>query len=371
MSREIPFLELKDLHAPIMGELETAFKNVMSESSFSSGPHVEAFERDFAEFVGASDAIGVNSGTSALHLSMLACGIGIGDEVIAPAMTFIATVSAIKYTGAKPVIVDIDPDTYCINPKQIEAAITEKTKAIIVVHLYGQAADMYAIRAIADSHNLVIIEDAAQAHGASIGKTNCGNMGDLAAFSFYPGKNLGACGEAGAIVTNDRSKTEKIRSMRDWGQLGKGNHFYEGFNYRMDGLQGAFLGIKLKYLKQWSESRINVASLYKNLLNKSDTIKLPYTRENSVHVFHIFAVLVSNRDEILKKMKARGIHCGIHYPTPIHLHNNMGDLSHKVGDFPVAEKVSKEEISLPIHPSLSEKDVNYISENLKYILDSN
>ena len=232
-----------------MGEFEKAFKKVMSESSFCSGPYVESFENDFAKYIGSSNAIGVNSGTSALHLCLLACDIGNGDEVIVPAMTFIATISAIKYTGATPVLVDIEQDTYCINPQLIEEAITEKTKAIILVHLYGHAADVKASRKIAQKYNLVIIEDAAQAHGASIEGESCGTLGDMAAFSFYPGKNLGACGEAGAVVTNDDEKAEKVRSMRDWGQVGKGNHLDEGFNYRMDGLQGALLGIKLKYLE--------------------------------------------------------------------------------------------------------------------------
>ena len=241
-----------------MGELEQAFKKVMVESSFCSGPHVENFESNFAEYVGSSNAVGVNSGTSALHLSLLACDIGIGDEVIAPAMTFMATVSAVEYCGATPVLVDVEKDTYCIDPSLIEAAITEKTRAIIVVHLYGHSANMLAIREIANKYNLKIIEDAAQAHGSSFLGNRCGTLGDLAAFSFYPGKNLGACGEAGAIVTNDDEKAEKVRSMRDWGQVGKGNHIYKGFNFRMDGIQGAILGIKLKYLEEWTSSRVQL-----------------------------------------------------------------------------------------------------------------
>jgi dTDP-4-amino-4,6-dideoxygalactose transaminase len=371
MAKEIPYLDLQGLHAPLMGELERAFKEVMSDSTFSSGPHVETFEKDFAKFIGTSNAIGVSSGTSALHLSLVACDIGLGDEVIAPAMTFMATVSAIKYSGATPVLVDVEKETYCIDPSLIKAAITERTKAIIVVHLYGQACDIKTIRKIADQHNLIIIEDAAQAHGASLGEKRCGTIGDLAAFSFYPGKNLGACGEAGAVVTNDQLKADKIRAMRDWGQVNKGNHVYEGFNYRMDGLQGAFLGVKLKHLDQWTQTRILRAKLYKSLLGSLEEIKLPKSRENSVHVFHIFAVLISDRDKILMKMKAQGIYCGIHYPTPIHLHKNMQDLGYMIGEFPIAERIAKEEISLPLYPNLSESDLEYISQSLKDFIISN
>ena len=347
-----------------MGELEQAFKRVMVESSFCSGPHVENFECNFAKYVGSSNAVGVNSGTSALHLSLLACDIGIGDEVIAPAMTFMATVSAIEYCGSTPVLVDVEKDTYCIDPSLIEAAITEKTRAIIVVHLYGHSANMLAIRKIANKYNLKIIEDAAQAHGSSFLGNRCGTLGDLAAFSFYPGKNLGACGEAGAIVTNDDEKAEKVRSMRDWGQVGKGNHIYKGFNFRMDGIQGAILGIKLKYLEEWTSSRIKIAKLYRENLSGLENIELPQTRENCVHVFHIFAVLVSQRDQILERMKKKGIQCGTHYPVPIHLHRSMYDLGYTLGEFPVAEMIAAKEISLPLHPHLSDSEIAYISESL-------
>lgn len=348
-----------------MGEFEQVFRDVMLDSSFCSGPHVESFENDFANFIGSSHAIGVNSGTSALHLSLLACDIGPGDEVIAPAMTFLATASAIKYSGATPVLVDVEKDTYCINPELIEEAITEKTKAIIVVHLYGHAADVKTIRKIAQKYNLVIIEDAAQAHGASMEGINCGKLGDIAAFSFYPGKNLGACGEAGAVVTDDQAKADKVRAMRDWGQIDKGNHHYEGFNYRMDGLQGAFLGIKLKHLKKWTSSRISIAENYLKKFQEFEKIKMPQIRENCIHVFHIFAVLLSERDKILNQMKERGIFCGVHYPSPIHLHKNMHVLGYGLGDFPIAEMIAKEELSLPLHPYLSENDIIYIVQSLK------
>jgi len=348
-----------------MGEFGQVFRDVMLDSSFCSGPHVESFENDFANFIGSSNAIGVNSGTSALHLALLACDIGPGDEVIAPAMTFLATVSAIKYSGATPVLVDVEKDTYCINPELIEEAITEKTKAIIVVHLYGHAANVRAIRKIAQKYNLVIIEDAAQAHGASMEGIKCGKLGDIAAFSFYPGKNLGACGEAGAVVTDDQVKADKVRAMRDWGQIDKGNHHYEGFNYRMDGLQGAFLGIKLKHLKKWTSSRIDIAQQYKESLNGVENIILPQTRKDCIHVFHIFAILVSQRDQILERMKAIGIHCGIHYPVSIHLHRNMYDLGYSLGDFPVAEMIASKELSLPLHPYLSESVIDYITKSLK------
>ena len=351
-----------------MGEFEQVFKNVMLDSSFCSGPYVESFENDFAKFIGSSNAIGVNSGTSALHLALLAYDIGPGDEVIAPAMTFLATISAIKYAGANPVLVDIEQDTYCINPVLIEEAITEKTKAIIAVHLYGHVADMKAIRQIAQKYDLVIIEDAAQAHGAFTDGHSCGTLGDMAAFSFYPGKNLGACGEAGAVVTNDDERAAKVRSMRDWGQVGKGNHLYEGFNYRMDGLQGAFLEIKLKYLEEWTLARIEIAQKYLNAFQDIEKIIKPKTRQNCVHVFHIFAILIPQRDKILEKMTQHKICCGVHYPIPIHCHKNMKCLGYKNGAFPNAEYLAQNELSLPLHPNLTDYDIEFISETLKQLI---
>ena len=360
MSVPIPFLDLPSQHKELQAELLLAFKEVLETCSFCSGPYVESFEKEFAKFIHSKEAVGVSSGTSALHLALLAAGIGPGDEVIAPAMTFLATVSAIEYVGAKPVLVDVEPDTYCINSDLIESAITEKTKAIIPVHLYGQPANMIPIKSLAEKYELTIIEDASQAHGASIAGMPCGSIGDFATFSFYPGKNLGACGEGGAVTTNDLAKAELIRSMRDWGQVGKGNHVNPGFNYRMDGLQGTALKIKLKYLRDWTDARIRIAAMYNKLLEGFNGISIPIIREKSKHVFHVYAVLVKNRDQVIEKMRQASVYCSVHYPLPIHLQSRLSYLGYSNGDFPIAEKLSQEELSLPIHPNLKDEQCSQV-----------
>lgn len=364
MNPPIPYLNLPAQHSELSDELQKAFRKILSSCSFSSGPAVEDFEKDFASFTGSSECIGVNSGTSALHLALLAAGIKPGDEVIAPAMSFLATVAAIEYTGATPVIVDVEEDNYCLNPSGLRSAISARTKAIIPVHLYGQPADMTSINAIAQENNIAIIEDSAQAHGASLNGQPCGTMGKMAAFSFYPGKNLGACGEAGAITTNDPEKAHLLRSMRDWGQEGKGNHKNQGFNYRMDSIQAAFLSIKLKRLKEWTESRNRVATLYRELLEGEENITLPSLRKGAVHAFHIFAVLTPERDRIANEMRAAGISCGSHYPVPIHLHPTSSNLGYSKGDFPVAERIATEELSLPIYPELKNEQVVQVVQTL-------
>jgi dTDP-4-amino-4,6-dideoxygalactose transaminase len=364
MSASIPFLDLPSQHKQLRAELLHAFKEVLETCSFSSGPTVSIFERDFASYTSSLECVGVNSGTSALHLALLAAGVGPGDEVIAPAMTFLATVAAIGYAGATTVLVDVEADTYCLDPSHLRAAITEKTRAIIPVHLYGQPADMPAILAIARERGISVIEDAAQAHGATLDGRPCGSMGDFAAFSFYPGKNLGACGEAGAITTNDPNKAQLLRSMRDWGQEGKGNHANPGFNYRMDGLQGAFLSIKLKRLKEWTEARNRVASRYKELLDGEKGIHLPSLRQGAVHSYHIFAVLTPERDRLASKMREAGIGYGKHYPVPIHLHPTSANFGYSKGDFPVAERIASQELSLPIYPELNNEQVVRVAETL-------
>ena len=365
---QVPFLNLPAQHKKISSELEIEFRKILRNCSFCSGPAVESFENNFNNFIGVSQTIGVNSGTSALHLSLLAYGIGAGDEVIVPAMTFLASLASIEYAKAKPVVVDIEPDTYCLDPQKVEAVITSKTKAIMAVHLYGHPADMLLLRKISEKHGLILIEDSAQAHDASLNGISCGVLGDIAAFSFYPGKNLGACGEAGAITLKCNEKADLLRSMRDWGQQGKGNHVNPGFNYRMDGMQGAFLSIKLKYLREWTNSRIRIASKYLSLLAEEKKIKLPSTKMGARHVYHIFAILVPNRDLVLSKMKSQGIDCGIHYPIAIHQHPSYKHLGFNNGDFPVAENVAKNEISLPIYPELSNEQQLHVVKTLREII---
>ncbi|MED5418504.1 MAG: DegT/DnrJ/EryC1/StrS family aminotransferase, partial [Verrucomicrobiota bacterium] len=318
----------------------------------------------FSSFAETRETVGVNSGTSALHLALLAAGVGPGDEVIAPAMTFLATVSAIEYAGATPVLVDVEPDTYCLDPSRLRETITEKTRAIIPVHLYGQPADMPAILTVARERGISVIEDAAQAHGATLDGRPCGSMGDFAAFSFYPGKNLGACGEAGAVTTDDPDKAQLIRSMRDWGQEGKGNHVNPGFNYRMDGLQGAFLNIKLGHLRKWTDARNRVAERYRELLAGEEELRLPVLRSGSRHAHHVFAILTPERNRIANVMLEAGIGYGIHYSVPIHLHPTSTTLGYSQGDFPVAERIASEELSLPIYPELTDEQMVRIAETL-------
>lgn len=370
MSMQVPFLDLPAQHRALAPELEAAFKETLSSCAFCSGPAVEAFEKEFASFIGSREAIGVNSGTSALHLALLAAGIGPGDEVVTPAMTFLATAAAIEYAGAKPVLADVEADTYCLDATKVESVLTDKTKAVIPVHLYGQPADVPSLLPLAKQRNLTIIEDAAQAHGASLNGLPCGAMGDLAAFSFYPGKNLGACGEAGAVTTGDAEKARLIRSMRDWGQEGKGVHANPGFNHRMDGLQGAFLSIKLKRLHEWTDARIRIAGTYRELLADLQEIQLPVLRPGARHAHHIFAVLTPDRDRIAARMKEAGVSCGVHYPVPIHLHPSTRRLGYACGDFPNAERLAEQELSLPLYPELTEEQAAYVADALRNALRS-
>ena len=368
---QIPFLNLKAQHEKIAKELEVEFREIIESCNFCSGPAVEKFEREFNRFIQAKHTVGVNSGTSALHLALLGSGIKAGDEVIVPAMSFLASLASIEYAKATPVVVDVESDSYCLDPLKVESAITNKTKAIIAVHLYGHPANMIALRNICDRYDLTLIEDSAQAHDASLNEVSCGALGDLAAFSFYPGKNLGACGEAGAISTRCHDTASLLRSMRDWGQKGKGIHVNPGFNYRMDGMQGAFLSVKLKYLREWTNLRIRKADLYLKLLGEEEKIRLPIKRDGARHVYHIFAILVPQRDLVLSKMKQKGIHCGVHYPVPIHLHPSYRHLGYKNGDFPIAENIAQSEISLPLFPELKDEELEYVVENLKEIVGTN
>ena len=363
----VPFLDLEAQHFPVKDEIKEALGRVVDSGCYVLGPEVAAFEEQFADFVGAKRAVCVNSGTSAIHLALLAAGVCEGDEVIVPAMTFIATAMAVTYIGAKPVCVDVD--RFCtMNPEAVEDAITPKTKAIMPVHLYGQPADVDAITNVAEKYGIAVIEDAAQAHGAVYKGRRCGSMGKAAAWSFYPGKNLGALGEGGAVTTNDPDIAEKCVTLRDWGQGAKGWHVVKGFNYRMDAFQGAALGVKLRHLDEWTEQRISAARMYRDKLSGVPGIELPASREGSRSVWHIFAVMVENRDTVATMMREQNIGVSIHYPSAVHLHPCYRDLGYNAGDFPNAENIANNEISLPMFPGITgeqiEKVVNAVVETV-------
>ncbi len=356
----IPFVDLKAQYRALKPDIDRAVQHVLENAQFILGPAVSAFEKDFAAFCGTTEAIGVNSGTSALHLSLLAAGIGPGDEVITVPFTFVATVAAIEYAGAKPVFVDIEPHYWTMDPALIEAAITPRTRAIMPVHLYGQPADMDPILAIARKHGLVVIEDACQAHGSEYKGRRCGSMGQLACFSFYPGKNLGAYGEGGAVVTSDRVLAEKIRLLRAWGEETRYEHKYRGFNYRMDGVQGAILGVKLKHLDAWTDARRDRAAQYAHHLADTPAV-LPRERPGSRHVYHVYVVRLSDRDVWRQRLTDAGVQTGVHYPIPVHLQPAYRDLGYSAGDFPVAERSASEVLSLPIYPELTREQIDTIA----------
>ncbi len=323
-----------------------------------------AFEEEFAAYCNVKYAAGVNTGTSALHLALLAAGIGPGDEVITIPHTFMATVSSIRYAGAKPVLIDVDPVSYTMDPSLIEGAITKNTKAIMPVHLYGQPADMDPIMEIAKKHNLLVVEDACQAHGSEYKGRRAGSIGHMAAFSFYPGKNLGACGEGGALVTNDPDFIKKVRMYRDWGQEKRYHHTLEGYNYRMDGIQGAFLKVKLKHLPAWTEARRAHAAKYAELFAGSP-VRFPTEMPYAKHVYHIYAVMAKNRDQMQNILGDKGIATGFHYPIPVHLQPCFAHLGHKKGDFPNSERAADEEISIPMFPELTDEQTAEIATAVK------
>jgi dTDP-4-amino-4,6-dideoxygalactose transaminase len=336
----------------------------LESSQFVLGKEVAAFEEEFAAYCNAKHAIALNTGTSALHLAFLAAGIGPGDEVITIPFTFVATAAAIRYTGARPVFVDIEPQSFTMDVNQLEDAITERTKAIVPVHLYGQPADMDPIMEVARRHSLPVIEDACQAHGAEYKDRRVGSIGDLGCFSFYPGKNLGAYGEGGMVVTNSSDHTRTIRMLRDWGAERKYHHDLQGYNYRMDGFQGAILRVKLRYLEQWTEARRAHAALYDRLLGNGDLqipIEMPYGR----HVYHVYAPRVQARDRVQQKLNARDIQTGIHYPIPVHLLEAHRDLGYGPGDFPRSEQAAGEVLSLPMYPELSDENIEAVSAALR------
>ncbi len=359
----IPYVDLKKQHSALREELLAAVARVIDSTQFVLGSEVTAFEEEFAAYSGAVHGIAVNTGTSALHLALLAAGVGPGDEVITVPMTFVATAAAIGYTGAKPVFVDVDPFTYTMDPGRIEAAITPRTKAILPVHLYGQPADMDPILEIAARHGLPVIEDAAQAHGAEYKGRRCGSLGDLGCFSFYPGKNLGACGEGGMVTTSRPEYARTIRMLRDWGAETKYHHVMKGFNYRMEGMQGAVLRVKLRHLEAWTEARRLNARRYQAVLDGAG-LTLPLEAVGRRHVFHVYSVLSSQRQELMNALQQNGVQCGIHYPIPVHLQPAYSDLGHKRGDFPISEQIADRQLSLPMCPELSEQQIQQVGSHV-------
>ena len=353
-----------------MGELVDAFRQVTESSAFAGGPYVSRFELEFASFCHTRHALGVGSGTDALWLSLLALGVGPGDEVITTPNSFVATAEAISLCGARPVFVDVDERTYTMDPEQLEAAITLRTQAIIPVHLFGQAADMDPILAIARSHGSPVVEDACHAHGAEYKGRKAGSMGVAGCFSFYPGKNLGAFGEAGAITTDEPELRSKVQVLRDHGQATKHHHSTIGWNARMDGIQAAVLSLKLRRLAESNAARRAHALVYDELLADEARVIRPAVAPHNLHVFHIYAVRVQDRDGVMERMSARGVNCGIHYPVPIHLQKAYGFLGLGPGSYPVAERCAEEFLSLPMYPELTAEQIEFVVNALKESLSN-
>lgn len=361
----IPFVDLAAQYRRYKDELDNAIKTTIDATSFIGGPANTRFEAEFAKYCGAKHCIGVANGTDALYLILRGLGITAGDEVIVPANTFIATAEAVTMTGARPVFVDIEESTSLIDVKKIEAACTAKTKAIMPVHLYGQLAEMNAISAIAEKRGLVIVEDSAQAHGAEEHGKKAGGFGRATGFSFYPGKNLGAYGDAGAVVTSDTELAEKIRKTANHGRAEKFGHEFAGVNSRLDGIQGAILEVKLKHLNTWIEERRRAAKRYTEMLKDVPGVIVPGVREDKAHVWHLYVIRTKDRDGLKKHFGERNIQCGIHYPTPLHQLPAYADLGYKTGAFPVSEKVAPEILSLPIFPEITEEQQHRVVSAIK------
>jgi dTDP-4-amino-4,6-dideoxygalactose transaminase len=362
---QVPFLDLRAQHEPLMAELLDVFRQVTEKSAFAGGPFVARFEAEFAAFCQTRHALGVGSGTDALWLSLLALGVGPGDEVITVPNSFMATAEAISLCGGRPVFVDIDERSYTMDPAQLEAAITLRTQAIVPVHIFGQMADMDGILAIARRHGTPVVEDACQAHGAEHKGRKAGSLGVAGCFSFYPGKNLGAFGEAGAVTTDEPELRSKIQVLRDHGQAAKYFHSTIGWNARMDGIQAAVLSLKLRRLAVANDSRITHAQLYDRLLADEPRIIRPTVAPHNRHVYHIYAVRVPDRDGVLERMAARGVNCAIHYPVPIHRQKAYGFLGFGPGSFPVAERCARELLSLPMYPELQPEQIEFVVKTLK------
>lgn len=360
---KIPYLDLRAQYLSIKPEIDAAIAEVLDSSAFVLGPAVSRFESAFATYCHSTQCVGVNNGTNALLLALKALGVGPGDEVITAANSFIATAAAIAHADAAPVLVDVDPITRNIDPNQIEAAITSKTKALLPVHLYGRPAPMKEIQTIAEKHKLAVVEDAAQAHGAEIGGKRIGSFGRAACFSFYPGKNLGAYGEGGAVTTSDDTLVNRVRQLRDHGSSKKYHHEILGYNARLEGLQGAVLGVKLKHLDAWTNRRLEIARDYNRLL-AGLPIVVPEIPEDTRHVFHLYVIETERRDELQAFLGQRGVPTIIHYPIPIHRQPAFASLKYAPGDFPVTEKLAGQILSLPIYAEMTADQIEYVAEQI-------
>ncbi len=361
---QVPFLDLQAQYRSIKTDLDSAIQSVLDKSSYVLGPAVAEFEKQFATYCGSRECVGINNGTNALMVALRALGVGPGDEVITAANTFIATAAAVAHTGATPVLVDADPVSRTIDPALIERAITKKTKVIIPVHLYGRTADMDPILAIAAKQNLVVLEDAAQAHGAKYKGRLAGSMGRMTGFSFYPGKNLGAYGEGGAITTSDPELARVSRMLRDHGSERKYYHDMLGYNARLEGIQGAVLGAKLKYLDKWNAERNRVAKRYNELL-KGSAARVPDMNPGYFQVFHLYVVEVDRREELQQFLQGKQISTLIHYPVPIHMQKAFAHLGYRVGEFPVTEQMAGRILSLPMFPELTDEQIRFVAEGIK------
>ena len=364
----VPFVDLQAQYRSIKSEIDAAIQRVLDTSAFVLGREVEAFERAFADYVGARECVGVSNGTAAIQLALMACGVGQGQEVIVPANTFFATAEAVSTAGAKPVFVDCDADSYTIDPNKIESAISERTRAIIPVHLYGQPADLDPVFEIAARRNLFVIEDAAQAHGALYRGRRVGALARAGCFSFYPGKNLGAYGEGGAVVTNDLEVARRVRLLRDHGSERKYHHELVGYNFRLEGIQGAVLSVKLKYLDAWNDRRRAHAARYRELLaplDASGALTLPRESQYARHVYHLFVVQTNARDELQRRLSEAGVQTGIHYPVPVHLQPAYAALGHREGDFPQTEAQSRRVLSLPMFAELTDEQIEHVAGTIE------
>ena len=360
----VPFVDLKIQGQGLLAEYQAALASIVERAAYVMGPELRDFEAAFAEFCACPHAVGVSSGTDALVLAYKAAGVGPGDEVILPANTFMATAEAVTHVGGTPVVVDVLPDTANIDPAAVEAAVTKRTKAVVPVHLFGQPADMDAVNAIAQKHGLVVIEDACQGHGATHKGRPTGSLGAIAAFSFYPGKNLGALGDGGAVTTADADMAETVRVLRNHGEKTKSNHTMVGYCFRLDNLQAAFLQIKLKHLSQWNKARRAAAKRYDTLLTEVVGVTPVSERPDVEAVYHLYVVQVDDRDGVRAKLDEAGIGTGIHYPVPIHMHAAYAHLGYKPGAFPVAERMAGRILSLPMFPEITVEQVDYVAEHL-------
>jgi len=361
---KVKFVDLHAMHAPLMDEFRQVFERVLENSSFILGAEVNRFEEAFARYLGVGHCIAVTNGTVALELALLAMGVGPGDEVITVPNTFIATAEAVSAVGARPVFVDVDPVSYNMDPTLVERAITPRTRVLLPVHLYGQTADLEPLLEIAERHGLKVLEDACQAHGAEYNGKKAGSMGAAGCFSFYPGKNLGALGEGGAVVTSDSELAAKMKVLRDHGSLRKYEHSVPGYNFRLEGLQGGFLAVKLPHLDSWNDRRRLAARHYENLLGGNGIItpvEMPYAH----HVYHLYIIQADDREQLRKDLNAAGVETGLHYPGPLHLQEAYRSLGYKLGDFPVCERLADRILSLPMFPDISREQVEYVASVIK------